>query len=158
LSFAVTDAFTIRTILSYTNAKLAADTPDLGGADGDQVPNSPEWQGGLDFNYDFNVGDLPAYAGLAWTYKGKMPVGFDGYTDDDGTYWQPSAPRLEVGSYSLVDLRAGLSLGKVDLSFYLTNLLDEWAYTSFTSSFVSPSLGVPTRPRTLGVVARWNFF
>ncbi len=158
LSFAVTDALTLRATLSYTDAKLAADTPDLGGADGDQLPNSPKWQGGLDLNYDFNVGNLPAYAGVAWTYKGKMPVGFNGYTDASGMYWPPSAPRVEVGSYNLVDLRAGINVGKVDLSFYLTNLFDEWAYTSFTSSYAIPSLGVPTRPRTLGVVARWNFF
>jgi len=158
LSYAATDALTLRATLSYTNAKLAADTPDLGGADGEQLPNSPKWQGGLDLNYDFNIGDLPAYAGLAWTYKGKMPVGFSGYTDEDGTYWQPSAPRYEVDGYSLVDLRAGVTMGKLDLSFYVTNLLDEWAYTSFSSSYVIPSPGIPTRPRTLGVVARWNFF
>jgi iron complex outermembrane receptor protein len=143
---------------SCTIAKLAADTPDLGGRDGDQLPNTPEWQGGLDLNYDFNVGDMPAYAGVAWTYKGSMPVGFEGYTDASGANWPPSSPRVDVGGYSLVDLRAGLSIGKVDLSFYLTNLLDEWAYTSFQSNFGLPSAGIPTRPRTLGVVARWNFF
>lgn len=158
LSFAVTDALTLRATLSYTNARLSADTPDLGGADGDQLPDTPKWQGGLDLNYDFNVGDMPAYAGLAWTYKGKMPVGFEGYTDASGTYWPPSSPRVDVGGYSLVDLRAGISINKVDLSFYVTNLLDEWAYTSFSSNYGLPSLAVPTRPRTLGVVARWNFF
>lgn len=158
ISYAVTDQLTLRATLSYIDAKLAADSPDLGGADGDRLPNSPKWQGGLDVNYDFNIGDLPAYAGLAWSYKGDMLVGFDGYTDTDGTDYPSSTPRLDIGSYSLVDLRAGVSFNKLDLSFYVTNLLDEWAYTSFTSSFDSPSFGVPTRPRTIGMVAKWNFF
>ena len=158
LSFAATDALTIKGILSYTNAKLAADDQDLGGADGEQLPNTPKWQAGLDFNYAFNMGKLPAYFGAAWTYKDKMPVGFSGYTDENGVFWPPSSPRLVLDSYSLIDLRLGLTVSKVNLSFYVTNLLDEWAYTSFAPSFDSPSLGVPTRPRTLGMVARWNFF
>ena len=87
-----------------------------------------------------------------------MPVGFPGYTDGSGAYWPPSAPRVELNGYSLVDLRAGTSLGPVDLSLYVTNLFDEWAYVNFAPSFVSASTATPTRPRTIGVVARWNFF
>jgi len=72
--------------------------------------------------------------------------------------WPPSAPRLTIGSYSLVDLRAGLSLGKFDLSAYVTNVFDEYGYTNFSPSFVGISSATPTRPRTYGIVARWNFF
>ena len=86
-----------------------------------------------------------------------MPVGFPGYTDDDGVYWEPSAPRVDLDSYSLVDLRAGVTAGPVDVSLYVTNLFGEWAYTSFASSFSGASLGTPTRPRTFGAVVRWNF-
>jgi outer membrane receptor protein involved in Fe transport len=62
-----------------------------------------------------------------------------------------------LDSYNLVDLRAGFNINQFDVSFYVTNLLDEWAYMSFGGSFVAASLGVPTRPRTLGTVVRWNF-
>jgi hypothetical protein len=65
---------------------------------------------------------------------------------------------LTIDGYDLVDLRAGLNVGKFDFSLYVTNLLDEWAYTNFAPSFVAPSLGTPTRPRTIGAVVRWNFF
>lgn len=157
LSYAVSDALTLKAILSYTNAELAADEPDLGGADGDQLPNSPEWQSAMDIDYQFNLGEFPSYVGLSWRYKGDMPVGFPGYTDDDGTVWPPSAPRLTIDGYSMVDLRASMTFGAVDLSLYATNLLDEWAYTSFTPSFTGPSTGTPTRPRTIGAVARFNF-
>jgi len=157
VSFAATDALTLRATVGYTNAELAADEPDLGGADGDQLPNSPEWQSAVDADYRFNMGELPTYVGLSWRYKGDMPVGFDGYTDAGGTVFPPSSPRVIVDSYNLLDLRAGTIIGPVDLSLYVTNLLDEWAYTTFSSSFLAPSTGTPTRPRTIGVVARWNF-
>jgi outer membrane receptor protein involved in Fe transport len=158
LGFAATDALTITGMVSYARAELGADEPDLGGAHGDQLPNSPEWSGALDFDYRFNIGDLPSYVGAAWRYKGNMPVGFPGYTDSSGTYWPPSSPRVELNGYSLVDLRAGTSFGPVDVSLYVTNLLDEWAYVNFAPSFVSASTGTPTRPRTIGAVVRWNFF
>lgn len=158
LSYAATEALTIRGTLSYTDAELGSDEPDLGGQKGDQLPNSPKWQGALDFNYDFSMGDLPSYVGASWRYKGKMPVGFEGYTDDDGNYWQSSSPRLMLDSFNLVDLRAGFKVNQFDISLYVTNLFDEWAYTNFGGSFVAPSTGTPTRPRTVGAVVRWNFF
>ncbi|MCU0988976.1 MAG: TonB-dependent receptor [Xanthomonadales bacterium] len=158
LAFAATEALTVTAVASWGRAELEADEPDLGGADGDRLPGSPEWSGALDFDYRFNLGDLPSYAGLAYRYKGGMPVGFPGYTDSTGNYFPPSAPRVDLDSYNLVDLRAGTQFGPVDVSLYITNLFDEWAYANFSSSFVSPSLGTPTRPRTFGAVVRWNFF
>lgn len=157
VSFAATDALTFKAMVSYTNAELAADEPELGGADGDQLPNSAEWQSAFDAEYRFNLGQLPAYAGLSWRYKGDMPVGFEGYTDSDGVFWQPSSPRLTIDGYSMVDIRAGMTLSLVDLSLYVTNVTDEWAYTNFGPSFTGPSLATPTRPRTVGLVARVNF-
>ncbi|HLF32276.1 MAG TPA: TonB-dependent receptor, partial [Xanthomonadales bacterium] len=158
LSFAATEALTFTGSFSYINAKLGADEPDLGGADGDQLPNTPHWQTVLDAQYNFNLGSMPAYLGADWRYKGSMPVSFDGFTDGAGVYWPPSAPNLILDGYSLVDLRAGVTAGSFDISLYVTNLMDEWAYASFTSTSVSPGLGTPTRPRTIGAVVRWNFF
>jgi outer membrane receptor for monomeric catechols len=144
--------------VSYIDAEVSADTPDLGAADGDQLPNTPEWQFALDAEYRFTMGNLPSYVGGSLRYKDDMPVGFKGYTDSDGTYFPPSAPRFNVDSYTLVDLRAGLTLGQIDFALYITNVFDEYGYTSYAPSFVSPSLATPTRPRTYGLVARWNFF
>jgi outer membrane receptor protein involved in Fe transport len=157
LTFAATEALTIKANLSYTKAEIAADEPDLGAADGDQLPNSPEWQALVDFDYRFDLFGLPAYAGAAWRYKDEMPVGFDGFTDGMGTFHPPSAPRVIVDSYSLVDLRAGFTAGPVDVGLYVTNVFDEWAWVNFGSSFVAASNGTPTRPRTVGAVVRWNF-
>lgn len=157
LGVAVTDALTLTGSLSYVNAELAADDPDLGGADGDQLPSTPKWQGVLDADYGFNLGGWPAYVGASYRYKGKMPVGFEGYSDASGMAFPPSAPRVEIDSYHLVDLRAGVRLGDFDLSLFVTNLFDEWAWTSFGPSFETIPSGAPTRPRTVGAVLRWNF-
>lgn len=157
LTFAATEALTIEAVLSYTSAKLAADEPDLGGRDGDQLPSSPEWQALLDFDYRFDLFNLPAYVGAAWRYKDEMPEGFDGYTDSMGTLHAPSAPRVIVDSYSLVDLRGGFSAGPIDVGLYVTNVFDEWAWADFAPQFLAASLGTPTRPRTVGAVVRWNF-
>lgn len=157
LGMAVTDALTLTGSLSYVNAELAADEPELGGADGDQLPSTPEWQAVLDANYDFSLGGWPAYVGASYRYKGGMPVGFDGYTDASGTEHPPSAPRVNIDGYNLVDLRAGMQFNDFDVALYVNNVFDEWAWTSFNSSFAVVPSGAPTRPRTVGAVLRWNF-
>jgi iron complex outermembrane recepter protein len=157
LTFAASESLTVRANLSYTNAELAADEPDLGGRDGDQLPSSPELQGLVDFEYRFDLFNLPAYVGAAWRYKDSMPVGFDGFTDSMGVFHPPSAPRVILDSYSLVDLRGGFVAGPVDIGLYVTNALDEWAWANFTPTFAGASNGTPTRPRTVGAVVRWNF-
>ncbi len=156
VKFAVTEHLTVTGTYSYTKAELTADEPTLGGADGDQLPNSPENQGAIDVDYRFNIGEVPAFAGLAWQYKGDMPVGFDGYTDSSGMFIPPGAPRLNLDSYNLVDLRAGFTTASFDVSVYVTNVFDEYAYQNFFPDFFGGS-AVPTRPRTYGGIVRWNF-
>lgn len=157
LGLAVTDALTLTGSLSYVNAELAADEPDLGGADGDQLPSTPEWQAVLDANYSFRFGDRPAYVGASYRYKGEMPVGFDGYTDASGTEFPPSSPRVTVDGYHLFDLRAGVALQNFDVSLYVNNVFNEWAWTAFSSSFATIPTGAPTQPRTYGATLRWHF-
>ncbi|RFF26275.1 MULTISPECIES: TonB-dependent receptor [unclassified Wenzhouxiangella] len=157
LGMAVTDALTLTGSLSYVNAELAADEPDLGGADGDQLPSTPEWQAVLDANYSFRLGERPAYVGASYRYKGEMPVGFDGYTDASGTEFPPSSPRVDIDDYHLVDLRAGVALRNFDISLYVNNVFDEWAWTAFSPSFATIPTGAPTQPRTYGAMVRWHF-
>lgn len=157
LTFAPTEALTLRTALSYTRAETAQDAPDLGSPNGSQLPNTPKFQASADAEYRFALAGLPAYTGVSWRYKGSMPVGFPGYTEADGTFRVATAPRVKLDSFHMVDLRAGLSAGPVDVSLYVTNLFDKWAFTHFVPSFNAASLATPTRPRTLGASIRWNF-
>ncbi len=155
--YALTDALTVTSTISYTNAELGSDEPAVGGRDGEQLPGTPQWQAVVDFDYRFDMGTLPSYVGASWRWKDDMPVGFPGYTASDGTFYMGSNPRVDLDSYSLVDLRGGFSVGDFDFSLYVTNLFDEDAWTNFQSSFTSASLGTPARPRTYGAVVRWNF-
>ena len=147
---AVTDALTLTGSLAYINAELAADEPDLGGADGDQLPSTPEWEATLGADYGFSVFGWPAHVGASYRYKGEMPVGFDGYTDAAGNFIEPSSPRVDLDAYHLFDLRAGVALRDFDISLYVNNVFDEWAWTSFTPSFAAIPTGAPTQPRTYG--------
>lgn len=157
VSYALTEALTATASGAWVNAEMGADEPDLGAPKGEQLPLTPEWQASLGLNYDFEIAQLPARVGGTYRYKGEMPVGFGGYTDANGTYFPPSLPRVELDSYSLVDLNAGITVGAFDFSLYVTNLFDEWAWTHFAPSSTAASTGTPTRPRTIGGVVRWNF-
>ncbi len=157
MNFAVTDSFTIGATLGYSDAKLGSDEPDLGGAKGTQLPNSSKWAATVNFTYDFNIGSIPWYFAGSWRYKGKVPVGFEGYTDSDGMFWQSSQPRYIIDAYSLVNLNVGFSTERFDASVYVDNVLDEYAYYNYATNNTGFALGVPTRPRTIGVVLRAKF-
>lgn len=157
LSFMVSDALKLTATLSYIDAKLDVDEPDLGGARGTQLPSSPKWSGALGANYEFMLGSLPAYVGGTWSYTGETPYGFSGFTDRNGVYHGTSNPRYLADSYHLVDLQAGIMKGRYQASVYVKNLFDEYAYSTFTPNATASSLAVPVVPRTVGITLRVNF-
>ncbi|KAA9134026.1 TonB-dependent receptor [Marinihelvus fidelis] len=157
LGFALTDNLILTGSLTWTDARMGEDEPVIGSPKGERLPLTPEWQAALDAQYNFQLGNLPAYVGAAWRYKGEMFVGMSGYTDAFGTFYPGQSPRITLPSYDLVDLRGGVTVGAFDFSLYVTNVFDEWAWTSFDSLAAGISTGTPTRPRTVGGVVRWNF-
>lgn len=157
LSFKASDAVRLTATISHIDAKLEADEPDLGGAKGTQLPNSPEWAGALGLNYDFMLGALPAYVGGTWNYTGKIPYGFSGFTDRNGVYHSTSNPRYLADDYSILDLQAGILTERYQASLYVKNVLNEYAYSTFTPNATASSLAVPVVPRTVGVTLRVNF-
>jgi outer membrane receptor protein involved in Fe transport len=156
-SFMPTDGFTISATASYTDAQIDTDEQDLGAQKGESIPGSPKWQGTVSANYDFNIGNVPAFIGGSWRYFGKHSAGYPGYTDTDGTFYPSSAPRLTVPSYTVLDARAGITTERFDVSVYATNLLNNDAWQSFGTSASAFSIGTPLRPRTIGVVLRAKF-
>lgn len=157
LSFMATDALRFTTAVSYIDAQLDVDEPDLGGAAGTQLPSSPKWSGALGINYDFSLGRFPAYAGGTWHYTGEIPYGFSGYTDADGVYHGTASPRYMADDYQVLDLQAGLITERFDISLYVKNALDEYGYSTFTPSATASSLAVPVVPRTVGITLRMKF-
>lgn len=157
LSLLATDALKFTAALSYIDAKLDVDEPELGGRKGTQLPSSPKWSGALGVNYNFMLGTLPAYVGGSWLYTGQVPYGFSGYTDRDGVFHGSGNPRYVEDSYSILDLQAGLITERFEASVYVKNALGEYGYSTFTPNLTASSLAVPLVPRTVGIMLRVNF-
>lgn len=156
LTFAPLDSLTLMAAIGYTDARLEADDPNVGGAKGDELPNSPDWSGTLGFHYDFNIGGATAFAGGSYRYNGEVPVGFEGVTID-GRFHAAASPRYDNESYDLLNLQLGFATPRFEVSAYVTNLLDEYAYANITTSFTAPAVAIPLRPRTIGVMLKTKF-
>lgn len=139
---------------AYTDAKLSGDTSALvGGKKGDRLPFTPKFSLGFNGDYSWSIGDKEAYVGASLRVMGKQSGTFD------ATYRTAHGEQREVPSYEVVDLRAGVSFGTVDLEAYVKNVTD--ADGKVSSSAVTSS-GLPVypggamgtgviRPRTIGV-------
>jgi outer membrane receptor protein involved in Fe transport len=138
---------------AYVDARLAGDTSDLvGGKDGDQLPFTPKLSLGLNGDYTWPIGDKQAYVGASLRVVGKQSGGFD------ADYRAANGAQRKLASYEVVDLRAGISFGKVDLEAYVKNLTDSDGKTATSSVTangmdVFPGGAISTgviRPRTIG--------
>ena len=158
--------------LVYTNAKLTDDTvleeggPNIpGGLDGDRLPNTPEWSASLSADYEWPVwNDARAYVGGNFRWVGDQYSG--GFSP---TYRAAFGERLEIDSYTTVDLRAGVDKGRFNVQLYAKNLFDTDGFGNLAYPRVVPASLEPTstarnlvsatpfRPRTIGVTAGFEF-
>jgi outer membrane receptor protein involved in Fe transport len=139
---------------AYTDAKLSGDTGDLvGGMKGDQLPFTPKVSLGFNGDYSWTIDGKEAYVGASLRVMGKQTAAYD------ADYQAANGRQRQVASYEVVDLRAGISFGQVDLEAYVKNLTDADGKTS-TSSVTSsgfpiyPNGAIGTgviRPRTIGI-------
>jgi outer membrane receptor protein involved in Fe transport len=139
---------------AYTDAKLAGDTSDLvGGKKGDQLPFTPKISLGFNGDYSWSIGGKEAYVGASLRVMGKQSGSFD------ADYRTANGAQRKLDSYEVVDLRAGISFGRVDLEAYVKNLTDAEGKTS-TSAVTANGLPIypngaigtgVIRPRVIGV-------
>jgi iron complex outermembrane receptor protein len=158
--------------LAYVNAKLTDDTTledgaqnDVGGLDGDRLPNTPEWSANLSADYEWAAfGNARAYVG------GNLRLVSDQFTGGfSPTYRADFGERLEIDSYATVDLRAGVDFGKFNLQLYAKNLFDADGFNNLAYSRTVPATLEPAstqadlvsatafRPRTIGLTAGFEF-
>jgi iron complex outermembrane receptor protein len=137
--------------VGYTKAVLAADAPNLGGLQGEQLENVPLWNANATAKYMFTP-----------------RAGYDGFVRADGQYVGESYPdfaRTDPATfqraYALLDLRASLSHDVWEANVFVTNALDKQAALS---QFISGNYSATTRtrmytnqPRTTGLSLRWKF-
>lgn len=162
-TFTPSDALTIAWSGAYTDTQLTDDTDPIvvGGAAGDPLPYAPEWASTVDVSYEWPVfGDALAYVGGAWRYVGEQSTGFPGV----GGFLY-GADQIELPSYNLLDLRAGVDFEAFTVALFAKNVTDERAITQFGGfgETLPDVLGEPNggavlvRPRTVGVSLTANF-
>jgi outer membrane receptor protein involved in Fe transport len=153
-AFMPTDDFVLSFNGAYTDAYLTQDTdPALGGLDGDPLTFVPQWSFGLSGDYEWAVrGDSTAYVGGTLGYTGQRPIGFD-QRESDGSI-------REAGSYTTLNLRAGLRTERWNFELYGKNVTDETAITSVgtenTPGTGRVDLGT-IRPQTFGLLVGVGF-
>ena len=148
------DALTVVWSGAYTDAQLTDDTDPIvvGGAAGDPLPYAPEWASTLDVTYEWTAfGDNTAHVGGAWRYVGEQSTGFPGV---GGILF--GAEQIELPSYNILDLRAGVEFDAFSLDVFARNVTDERAVTQFggfgqTLPDAPNGSAVLVRPRTIGV-------
>jgi len=143
---------------AYTDAELTEDTdPLVGGFDGDALPFVPEWTLAVGGDYEWNAfGDATAYVGGQVAYTGDRPADFGNRIDP----LDPTSPRREAGSYTTVDLRAGVLWESWSIELYGKNLTDENGITDIIAPGNYPNgAGAISliRPRTFGLAFGLRF-
>ena len=125
---------------------------------GDPLPYAPELASTVDVTYEWSVfGDAMAHVGGAWRYVGEQSNGFPGIAGIT-----EGALQIELPSYNLLDLRAGVEFDRFSLDLFARNVTDERAVTQF-GGFGGTLPDLPNgsaelvRPRTIGVAPTANF-
>lgn len=139
---------------AYTRPRLRSDTGLLsGGFAGDRLPYTPKYSIGVNGDYEWTlVGETTAYVGGSLRSLSKQNGNYDYLFRT--TYGR----QRQVPAYEVVDVRAGVTLGRFSVEAYAKNLSNSKGRTSVASTFPTPSFypagalatGI-IRPRTVGL-------
>jgi len=149
-----TDRLTLSFTGAYTSAYLTQDTdPIVGGLDGDPLPYVPDWTVGVGADYEWPVfGDATAYIGSRVTHTGDRTSDFDN-RDVNGN--------IRVAeSYTTIDVRAGIDMGKLNFEIFGKNMSNERGINDISTAGTYPNgaLGLAViRPRTIGLSVGYRF-
>jgi iron complex outermembrane receptor protein len=110
------NALQLGAAVSLLDSKLLTDSPGLGGAAGDRLPNSAKVAINLSSRYSFDLAGQPAFAGLNVAYQGDRNVSFPN---------SPRVPNYVLPAFTRIDLAGGIKLGSFDLGLYVRNLTDK---------------------------------
>lgn len=136
----------------YQDARLVENAPDLGGLDGERLPTVPKFTAAITADYSFVDTALRPRFGATLRHVTERSVAF-GRASGANIYQLPD--------YTTVDLRAGVTLGKVDLQVFVRNLFDVRAQLG-SRTYANASAAAPVQasilpPRTIGLNASYSF-
>lgn len=127
----------------YINGELTQTVPTVALA-GTRLPGSPEFTVSTSLEQRFKLSGKDAFARIDYLYYGEY--------DNALVFTGPVAVN---GGYSKLDLRAGAAIGKIDVSLFLTNLLDERPI--LTRSDAGGEERTTIQPRTFGGTLGYRF-
>ncbi len=132
--------------LGYNDAKLAADTPAIGGVNGDRLPSVPKLSGALSAEYRHTLfGQTIGSVGATYRYIGSNESDF--FLAGD---------QFLIPAVSLVDLRAGVDFGHTSVNIVAKNVANKVGYSSV--SFGPAGLyGYRIPPTTVGLYFQQQF-
>jgi iron complex outermembrane recepter protein len=154
LGWRVAPGLEVNSSVTYLDANLTkvAAGPGLvfGLRSGLQLPGSSDWMVSNIVRYEWR-GDRAPFVLLSHRYASRAPALLQQYS--------PPGRNATVGGYHLVDVRAGITVGEVQLSVFANNLTDERAVLSAT--YFQPPLAneihrFHARPRTFGITLHWE--
>ena len=175
LSLRVTDAFDVSLSGSYNQSELTSSLKDALGApiqglrDGNRLPTVPEFQAAASFNYERPVSDtMTGFANLTYQFVGDR---FTQISDQENnprtvTLIPIGAPSvasltfpLDLPSYQVINIRAGVRGEGWELAGFVNNLADERAELALDRERgLRARYGFLTnQPRTIGVTLRKDF-
>lgn len=137
--FVVTGAF------AYNDGSLAEANAALGATKGERLPNTPHFTASTTADYTLRRSALKPTIGASLRFLSDQTASFD-----KGA----ALPQFRLPDYEVVDLRAGLTLGRIDAQIYVHNLLDrrgELSAQTVLSSLGGPAQVSILRPRTVGL-------
>ena len=129
--------------LGYIDGSLSENVPGVG-TSGTRLPGSPEVTWNTSLNQEFTLGNNRGFIRGDLLYYGEYNDAF-----------VVGQPPLENGDYVRLDLRAGLTLGAIELQVFGTNLLDERPIIA-RSFFNGPEVST-IQPRTIGVSVGFKY-
>jgi outer membrane receptor protein involved in Fe transport len=130
--------------LAYRRSELAEDAPNFGASKGDRIPGVPEFTANLTAQWYFRrSGNWESYLQAAYNYVGNS---FTEFNPDSG---------FEIPSYSMTRLAIGMASDVWSVDLFVNNLFDERGITNIVDALGDPWV-ITSRPRTVGVVVRWQ--
>lgn len=146
----LTDGFTVRGGVSYSNSEIKGDFSNFSylgqrqNFTGESFPHAPEWQASFDASYEhrFDSG-LLGYVGALVSYQDETYAGFG------------ELPELQVDSYTLLDMRAGIDAGNWGIRVWGKNLTDEYYWRQVTREFGDALVRFAGNPRSYGVTVSY---
>jgi iron complex outermembrane recepter protein len=137
-------------------------TGQLANFDGYAFPSTPKWVGSLSSRYEWSItGDLTGSIGADYRYQTSSESAFvsrDDYAPGAQYFPGYSAGSLEIPSYGLLDLRAGIGSadGRWNVQLFGKNVTNKYYWTQAVHVY-DTTVRYPGLPATYGITVAFRF-